>query len=143
MNHRLTKESSHSLASGAAFSTASQCSPYNSPALIYGIIYGQLLSVSNYFWQCSLQLAHAGENIILCILKVHLMLLQSVWQLKPDYMYSSSSGAGGKSVSIGFFAFFPLLMEKDHPRCLSTAVSEGIHGGCDISSPLMCMGGKV
>ena len=64
------------------------------------------------------------------------MLLQSVWQL---YLItcSSASGAGGTSVSIlGFFAFFPLL-EKDHPRCLSTAVSEGIHGGCDISLPLM------
>ena len=43
LKHRLTKESCRSVASGAAFSTASQCSPYNSPALIYGIIYGQII----------------------------------------------------------------------------------------------------
>ena len=33
-------------------------------------------------------------------------------------------------MSIGF-------LEKDYPRCLSTAVSEGIHGGYDISLLLM------
>ena len=66
------------------------------------------------------------------------MLLQSVcsWQLKPDYMRSSSSGAGGKSVNIGFLRFLSSTGEE-HPWCLSTAVSEGIYGGCDISLPLM------
>ena len=59
-----------------------------------------------------LQLPHAGENIILWSLQVHLMLLQSVWQLKPDYVYSSSSGAGGKSVSIGFLHFLSFTGER-------------------------------
>ena len=87
-----------------------------------------------------LQLPHSGENIILCSLQVHLVLLLSVWQLKPDYMYSSSSGAGGRSVSIGFLHFlsstgerssavrFPLLYLKVYTRRLEYFFTADVGG---------------
>ena len=47
-----------------------------------------------------LQLPHAGEHFTLYFLHVHLIVLQSVWQLHLIIL-SRSSGAGGKSVNNG------------------------------------------
>ena len=82
-----------------------------------------------------LQLPHAGEHFTLCFLHVHLILLQSVWQLHLT-IFRSSSGAGGKSVSTGisFLRSFsiPIPVAAFQHYNLSTPVFGSIHGGYGI-----------
>ena len=63
------------------------------------------------------------------------MLLQSVWQLHL-ITRRNSAGAGGKSVSTGVsppsISFHPHSTGERSSQSLSTAVSEGINGGCGI-----------
>ena len=77
-----------------------------------------------------LQLPHAGENIILCYTHAATVSLE----ITPDYKSSSSPGVGGKSVSIGISRSSLSFPPGERS---STAVPEGIHGGCDIALPLM------
>ena len=67
-----------------------------------------LVSVSSSSWievselvqSVPLQLPQTEEHFTLYFLQVHLMLLQSVWQLHL-IIFNSSSGAGDRSVSTG------------------------------------------
>ena len=88
-----------------------------------------------------LQLPHAGEHLTLCFLHVHLILLQSVWQLHL-IIFKSSSGAGGMSVSTGisfpslFFLLHSMQVAEVHHHKLSTSVFGSIHGDYGILQQL-------
>ena len=91
-----------------------------------------------------LQLPQVGEHFTQCFLHVHLILLQSVWQLHL-IIFRSSSEAGGKSVSTGIS--FPSLFFHPHSRglilsllCFSTPNKLG---GCGILQQLKLVAGFI
>ena len=74
---------------------------------------------------------------------VHLILLQSVWQLHL-ILFRTSSGAGGKSVSTGIS--FPSLSFHPHSRGLISSpllFHFSKLGGCGILQQLKCVAGFV
>ena len=71
---------------------------------------------------------HAGEHYTLSFLHVHLLLLQSVWQLLLTIL-RISSGDGGTSVCAVFLHSFPIPILLAEVHSLSTPISESRHGG--------------
>jgi len=83
-----------------------------------------------------LQLPQTTEHFTSCFLYVHLILLQSVWQLHLIIL-RNSFGAGGKSVSNGIKVFhhsfsFPIQGGSFHHYFLSTLIFENKLEGCGI-----------
>ena len=67
---------------------------------------------------------------MLCFLHVHLLLLQSVWQLHLTIL-RISSGAGARQcvLALVFLHSFPIPILLAEVHSLSTHVSESRHGG--------------